>query len=108
MTLTITKEGIKFSASGDIGSGAVTIKNGSGGTIDEREEDEDTTTVIHLNRPVNVVLSLKYLVQFTKATPLSKRVTLGVSSDVPMLVEYKVGEAGYIRYYLAPKMDEEE
>lgn len=31
-----------------------------------------------------------------------------MSSDLPMVVEYKIADMGYIRYYLAPKIDEDE
>lgn len=31
-----------------------------------------------------------------------------MSPDVPLVVEYKIAEIGYIRFYLAPKIDEEE
>lgn len=44
--------------------------------------------------------AIKYLVNFTKATPLSTRVTLSMSNDVPLLVEYKLDNLGYVRYYL--------
>ncbi|CAN6908585.1 unnamed protein product [Brassica oleracea] len=45
---------------------------------------------------------------FTKATPLSDTVTISLSSELPVVVEYKVAEMGYIRYCLAPKIEEEE
>lgn len=31
-----------------------------------------------------------------------------MSSDVPLVVEYKIGDIGHIRYYLAPKIEDEE
>lgn len=45
---------------------------------------------------------------FTKASPLSNIVTISMSSDLPVVVEYKIADMGYIRYYLAPKIEEEE
>jgi proliferating cell nuclear antigen len=30
-----------------------------------------------------------------------------MSADVPLVVEYAVGSMGYVRFYLAPKIDEE-
>jgi proliferating cell nuclear antigen len=99
-----TKEGVKFSAQGDIGHGSILLKPGQG-SIDEEEDQE---TVIELNQACSLTFSLKYLQNFTKATPLAKSVTLCVSTEVPMLVEYKVGDIGHIRYYLAPKMNEAE
>ena len=45
---------------------------------------------------------------FTKASPLSNIVTISMSSDLPVVVEYKIADMGYVRYYLAPKIEEEE
>lgn len=41
-----------------------------------------------------------------QATSLSKTVTLSICNDVPLVVEYKIGDVGHIRYYLAPKIDD--
>ena len=38
---------------------------------------------------------------------MSSTVTLSMSKEVPLVVEYKVGDMGHIRYYLAPKIEEE-
>ncbi|KAJ3276833.1 proliferating cell nuclear antigen [Terramyces sp. JEL0728] len=96
VTLSITKEGVQFSAEGEIGQGSVMIKNGSGGSIDEKDEADSCT--ITCDKPVSVVLSLKYLLNFCKASPLSPKVILGISEDIPMMIEFKVSELGYIRY----------
>jgi proliferating cell nuclear antigen len=105
VTISVTKEGITFSVEGELANGSVTLKAG-GGSIDE--DDEDSGVVINMNQATTCILSLKYLQNFTKATPLSSRVHLGLSSDVPVLTEYRVENVGYIQYYLAPKMDDEE
>ncbi|KAJ3248019.1 proliferating cell nuclear antigen [Chytriomyces hyalinus] len=104
IVIDVTKEGVKFSSSGDLGNGSIFIKSGQS-SIDEK--DEDTATTITLQSPVSLTFSLKYLCDFAKATPLSNTVTLSLSNDVPLLVEYAVNEVGYIRYYLAPKIGED-
>ncbi len=101
MTIDISKEGVRFNGSGDMGTGSVLLKNG--GTIDK----EDGGIAIELNTPVSLQFSLKYLNHFAKATPLSKQVVLSLSSDVPLSVEYKIGDHGFIKYYLAPKIGDE-
>ncbi|KAJ3122818.1 proliferating cell nuclear antigen [Physocladia obscura] len=101
----VTKDGVKFSSTGDLGNGSIFIKNGQS-SIDEAEEEEATTTIT-LASPVSLTFSLKYLCDFAKATPLSSTVTLSLSNDVPLLVEYAVPEVGHIRYYLAPKIGED-
>jgi len=65
---------------------------------------EDEATRIELQQSVSLTFSLKYLANFTKATPLSTRVTLSMSNDVPLLVEYKLDNLGYVRYYLVSNM----
>ncbi|KAJ3093383.1 proliferating cell nuclear antigen, partial [Physocladia obscura] len=90
----VTKDGVKFSSTGDLGNGSIFIKNGQS-SIDEADEEEATTTIT-LASPVSLTFSLKYLCDFAKATPLSSTVTLSLSNDVPLLVEYAVPEVGHI------------
>lgn len=103
VNIQVTKEGVRFSVAGDIGSGNVMLKQGS--AVDEKDESSVT---INLVKPVDLAFSLKYLNNFTKATSLSDTVTLHLSDEVPLLLEYNVDEIGHIRYYLAPKMDDDE
>lgn len=92
-----TKEGVKFSCSGDIGSGSVTIRQHT--SVDK----PDQNVSIVLSEPVALTFSLKYLVNFCKATNLSSTVSLSLSQEVPLLVEYGLG-SGHLRFYLAPKV----
>ncbi|KAJ3110416.1 hypothetical protein HDU96_006635 [Phlyctochytrium bullatum] len=105
VTIDVTKDGVKFSSSGDLGSGQVYLKNE--GSVDD---DKDTATKIAMNKPVSLMFALKYLNNFTKATPLSDSVTISMTDDVPVMIEYNVGggDIGYIRYYLAPKITDAE
>ncbi|KAJ3072496.1 proliferating cell nuclear antigen [Podochytrium sp. JEL0797] len=102
IVIEVTKEGVKFSTSGDLGNGSVFIKSGQA-SIDENDEDAGTT--IALNSPVSLTFSLKYLCDFAKATPLSPHVTLSLSNDVPLLVEYSVSDVGHIRFKKGLRFD---
>jgi proliferating cell nuclear antigen len=42
-----------------------------------------------------------------QATGLSPQVTLSMSKELPVVVEYRIADMGYVRYYLAPKIEEE-
>ncbi|KAI1436745.1 proliferating cell nuclear antigen [Xylaria sp. CBS 124048] len=97
-----TKDGIKFSCNGDIGNGAVTLRNY------QNVEKEHLNVDIELTEPVALTFSLKYLVNFCKAQPLSDRVKICLSNEVPLLVEYLVTGTSYLRFYLAPKIGDEE
>jgi len=74
-----------------------------------------------------LTFALRYLNSFAKATPLSRFVTLKLSPDVPLVVEYQIPKyfkekkkndksekdedgdegLGYLRFYLSPKIEEE-
>lgn len=96
------KEGVQFSAQGDIGTG--NIKLAQTASVDKEEE----AVVIEMQEKVTLTFAFRYLNFFCKATPLSPQVTLSMSADVPLVVEYKIGDnAGYVRYYLAPKIEDE-
>jgi len=95
------KDGVQFSATGELGNGNIKLSQ----TSDVDKEDEAVT--VDLQEPVSLIFALNYLNFFTKATPLSKTVTLSMSADIPLVVEYKIGDMGHVKYYLAPKIDEE-
>jgi len=94
------KDGVTFSVAGEMGSGNINIKPGA-------SSDDEATTSIDLTEPVTLTFALRKLVAFTKATALSSSVTLSLSDDVPLAVEYTVANLGYIRYFLAPKIEDE-
>lgn len=98
VTIECNKEGVKFAASGDIGSGAVTLRSHTD------VEKPENNVEIDLSEPVALTFSLKYLVNFCKATGLSNSVQLCLSNEVPLLVEYALSHNSYLRFYLAPKV----
>ncbi|ETO04484.1 hypothetical protein RFI_32911 [Reticulomyxa filosa] len=104
VSISATKEGIKFSVGGDIGSGDMTLRQSDSGEVDG---DDSEKIMIELEEPVQQNFALRYLNNFTKASSLSSMVTLSLGTDMPLVIEYKMDNLGYIRYYLAPKIDDE-
>ncbi|KIN04104.1 hypothetical protein OIDMADRAFT_18189 [Oidiodendron maius Zn] len=102
VSIETSKDGIKFSCAGDIGNGAVTLRPNT------NVEKPDQNVEIELTEPVALTFSLKYLVNFCKAAGLSKTVKLCLSNEVPLLVEYALAGSSYLRFYLAPKIGDEE
>ena len=64
----------------------------------------DLNVEIELTEPVALTFSLKYLVNFCKASGLSSTVKLCLSNEVPLLVQYELSSNSYLRFYLAPKV----
>ena len=79
-----------------------------------------------MTEPCSLTFALRYLNFFTKATPLSSSVRLSLKTDQPLgewshdlicasrdhvhntVVEYRIEEFGHIRYYLAPKVEDDD
>ncbi|ERN09641.1 hypothetical protein AMTRI_Chr08g160360 [Amborella trichopoda] len=99
--ISVTKEGVRFSTKGDIGSANIVCRQNT--SVDKPEE----ATIIEMQEPVSLTFALRYLNSFTKATPLSSSVTISLSSELPVVVEYKIADMGYLRFYLAPKIEDE-
>ena len=99
--ISVTKDAVKFSTNGDIGSANVMCRQNK--TADKPEE----ATEIDINEPVALTFALRYLNSFAKATPLSSHTVLKLSKELPVVVEYKMGDTGSLSFFLAPKIDEE-
>eukprot|EP01090_Pellita_catalonica_P009116 TRINITY_DN20180_c0_g1_i1.p1 TRINITY_DN20180_c0_g1~~TRINITY_DN20180_c0_g1_i1.p1 ORF type:complete len:258 (-),score=53.84 TRINITY_DN20180_c0_g1_i1:45-818(-) len=102
VTISATKAGVTFSAKGDLGKGNISLKQS-----DSMDTGDDAKTTIALEEPVELTFALRYLNFFTKATNLSSTVSLSLAKDVPLVVEYPIENLGYVRYYLAPKIEED-
>merc|ERR1712007_208926 len=101
MQLKASKDGIRFSVQGDVGTGNVVLK------LRESEKPEDAVSLT-VHEAVTATFALRYLVTFAKAAPLCSTVELGLGPDSPLSVKYELEKAdnGYMQFYLAPKIDE--
>lgn len=100
-TISCNKEGVRFSASGTIGSGNILIR---ANPTAEKTKDQ---VIIDMEEPVELNFALRYLNFFTKATKLSDHVILSLSPEVPIVVEFPIEDFGEVKYYLAPKIEED-
>lgn len=95
LSMEVSKEHIRFSVQGDIGNGAVTLKN-----------NESEGTVLEVVDPTSMSYALRYLNLFNKAATLGDEVKLCLQKDVPLVVHYGF-PLGEVKYYLAPKINDE-
>lgn len=96
-----SKEAVKFSVNGEIGNGSSTLKH-------NESEKKGESTVLEVDEPVCLSFALRYLNLFNKASTLSESVTLSLSPETPLVVEYKIPNLGALRFYLAPKINDED
>ena len=131
------KEGVAFATSGDLGTGNVKLaqtaavdRREESVDIELREKTTLTFALRYLNlftkaTPLSAQVRFLFAVRGRPSSPTAfenfanewyfllhishpaSQVKLSMSEDVPLVVEYSIGESGYIRYYLAPKIDED-
>lgn len=121
LIISLTNKAVKWKWNGENSTGSIVLP----------ASDE---VKIKVKQEITSSFSIKFLVNFAKATPLSKFVTLKLTEGMPMVVEYKLfldqeekggkgkgkrkassddegaseGEQiGHLRFYLAPKIEDE-
>ena len=78
-----------------------------------------------MTEPVSLQFALRYLNMFMKvfteaelpdniidnlivqATTLSTQVKVSLSNDIPMMMEFDIGKIGSLKFYLAPKIEDD-
>jgi proliferating cell nuclear antigen len=77
---------------------------------DQENKVQKDKTIIKVNEPVELTFALRYLNNFAKASSLTDSVLLSISEEIPLVVEFSLDDAvvdkGFLRFYLAPKLDE--
>jgi len=110
VNINVTKGSVQFKTDGEIGKADVQLNRGE--SIDDGEEDEDggESGKLHLevNDPIDLSFATQYLKKFTAAGSLAKNVSVSLSKDVPMVICYEIEDVGHLKYFLAPKIDDEE
>lgn len=133
VTVSLDRTGVKFSASGDIAEGYAFIRAGGvdkvkpesgikGEVKQERAEEDDEAPIatkikeevsekdaaveVTVEEPISLSFALRFFNIFGKGSVLADRVTLCFAKDSPCMVEYKLEGMGYLRFYLAPKLDD--
>lgn len=100
VSIEVTKDGVRFTAEGDIGAGSIHLKPTT------NLEDESKSVTISVKEPVKLSFNLKYLLFTCKSGSLAQVVNLHMTPDIPILIKYKL-PAGYVQFFLAPKIENE-
>lgn len=93
------KDQIKFEIENESYGGGFHIDANSSDNLDEQ-------CIIHTDTEVDLSFALRYLNMFTKASSISQQVSLYLSKEYPLMVQYKLAELGTLKFYLAPRIDD--
>ena len=92
-------DSVIFSVEGDMGTGTVALYE----TLGEKPEDK---TIIEVRERVNLSFALRYLNLFNKASSCTPAITLSLSDEAPLVVDYTMDKLGSLKFYLAPKIND--
>ena len=80
---------------------------GGGFTLEANDsENPELQCKIETDTNVNLAFALRYLNMFTKASSIGQQVNLYLSKEFPLMVQYKLAELGVLKFYLAPRISE--
>lgn len=94
VTIEASLEYVQFSIEGEVGSGVIKIQTNDS-SADKTAGDK-----------VTLSFALRYLNMFNKASSLCSCVKLMLAAETPLVVEYEIENLGSLKYYLAPKINE--
>ena len=99
ISIKVTQKSITFEVKGDITTGEIELHRNN---VDKLQEQ----VLIECDEVVKNNFALNFLNMFCKAATLSDQVVLNMSVETPVIVEYKLGTNGSLKFYLAPKVND--
>ena len=97
LVVNVDKARIKFNVGGDMGEGEITLKH---------RETGKNPTCITAHEQVVCSYAMRYLNLFNKASSLTEEISISIAENLPLILSFDF-ELGYIKYYLAPKVNDE-
>jgi len=98
----VKKSSVTFKAEGEIGKSEIHLQK------DEAIGSTGESFDLQVEDPIELSFATQYLKKFSTAGPLARDVTVALSADVPMVIAYEVEGFGHLKYFLAPKIDDED
>lgn len=71
-----------------------------------RPTEKGLSFITASDEPIQGRFSLRFLLLFTKATPLSQNIVIALKNDYPMIITYTIADLGELKFALSPKVDE--
>ena len=92
--ITATKDSLSFGGVGDVGEAESLLKLGDDSLLHDLDVKQDATAMY----------ALSYLTEIAKAIS-SERLTLRMTGNKPVLLEFSIADSGMISFLLAPRIE---
>ncbi len=73
-------------------------------SAEDKEKKKTSILVTNKDEPIAGRFSLRFLQMFAKAQNLSPNVVIYFKKDYPLVLQYKIGELGELKFALAPRL----
>ncbi len=94
MKITVRKDSLDFGGVGDVGEAEVSMSLGDESLLQSLEVKQDATSMY----------ALSYLTEIAKAIS-SETLTLRMTGNKPVMLEFSIAEGGLIKFLLAPRIE---
>lgn len=94
MKITVRKDSLDFGGVGDVGEAEVSMSLGDESLLQSLEVKQDATSMY----------ALSYLTEIAKAIS-SETLTLRMTANKPVMLEFSIAEGGLIKFLLAPRIE---
>lgn len=98
ITLDASQSSINFSQKGDLIGSRTKSKTSETGKYD---------ISLNITEDVSVEIPMKYMNCVTKTAGYCPQVKMSLGAKAPVFFEFKLSDNGHIKYYIAPKMDDD-
>jgi proliferating cell nuclear antigen len=86
-----------------VGDEIIMKTSGDIGTVELRVDQPVT-----IHGTVSASFASRYLVTFMKAANISKKIRINLHSELPVMFEYEFAENSFIKFFLAPKITDDD
>ena len=86
-----------------VGDEIIMKTSGDIGTVELRVDQPVT-----IHGTMSASFASRYLVTFMKAANISKKIRINLHSELPVMFEYKFAENSFIKFFLAPKITDDD
>ncbi|KAI5165082.1 proliferating cell nuclear antigen [Nematocida sp. ERTm5] len=100
LRITANDKGFVFEQRSEVGNSEVSFM-----IRDEAENTENKDFDVEIKGGVELAIPYKYISLFSKFGTLGAKITMSIAEDMPVYIT-SVMNAGYLRYYIAPRDDE--
>lgn len=68
------------------------------------DEDIETTNL----QDIELYYNIKHIQTFTKFYVLNSKIEINIKQDLPIILKYTIMDTGYMNYYIAPKLEDDD